>query len=90
MQKEAGVILNYEDKEDKAITTLYHDFIEFCFIFPFVRDFYEVMQYQREMLAQKEQMLVLKDEVINKLLMHVKEQTVNGLSIPIGKLMEDV
>jgi len=82
--------LIYEDKEDKAITTLYHEFIEFCFVFPLTQKFYEVMQYQRKMLAQKEQMLILKDEVINKLLMHVKEQTVDSLSIPICKLMKDV
>ena len=87
VQKGAGVILIYEDKEDKAIATLFHEYIEYCFIFPLVREFYEVMQYQREMLAQKEKMLVLKDEVINKLLMHVKEQTVDGIAIPISKVL---
>lgn len=90
VQKESKTILIYEAVLDKAIPVLYHEFIEFCFIYPLEREFYEVLQYQREMLAQKEQMLVLKDEVINKLLMHVKEQTVDGLSIPVGKLMGDV
>ena len=76
-----GIILIYESREDIAVETLAHEFVEACFIVPLVKDFYTVMQHMRKTLLEK-------DEVIHKLLMGKKEDTVNGLSIPITKLME--
>lgn len=75
-----GIILIYEDREELAIATLHHEYIEACFIVPLMRDCYRVMQHQRKVIADK-------DELIHQLLMGKKEETVDALSIPISKLM---
>ena len=81
-------ILIYESKEAAAVQTLYHEFIEAIFIVPMVKHCYEVMQHQRKMLMQKEQMLIEKDEIIHQMLMQLKENTVDGISMPLSKVLE--
>ena len=78
---QGSVILIYEDREKLAITTLHHEYVEACFIVPLMRDCYRVLQHQRKVIAEK-------DELIHQMLMGKKEDTVNGLSNPICKLME--
>ena len=74
-------ILIYESKEEAAIQTLYHEFIEAVYIVPMVKHCYEVMQAQQKML-------MVKDEIIHKLLMQVKENTVDGIAMPLAKMLE--
>ena len=75
-------ILIYESKEEAAVQTLFHEFIEAIYIVPMVKHCYEVMEAQQKML-------MVKDAIINKLLMQVKENVVDSLAIPIGKLMKE-
>ena len=70
------MILIYESREDIAIHTLDHEYIETLFIVPLMRDCYLVMQHLRKTIQEK-------DEIIHKLLMGKKEETVNGLSNPL-------
>jgi len=67
-----GIILIYESREDIAIHTLHYEYIEALFIVPLMRDCYTVMQHLRKTIQEK-------DEIIYKLLMGKKEETVNGL-----------
>lgn len=74
-------ILIYEDIEERALDTLVHEFIEACFIVPLMKDCYEVMKHQQTVIAMQK-------ELIHKFLMKGKEATVDGLSIPIAKMLE--
>ena len=85
---QGSCILIYDAKPEAAVQTLYHEFIEAIFIVPMVKHCYEVMQHQRKMLMQKEQMLIEKDEIIHKMLMQLKENTVDGISMPLSKVLE--
>ena len=40
------------------------------------------------MLLLKEQMLMKKDGIIHKLLMRVKEDTVDGIAMPVGRMLQ--
>jgi len=76
------VILIYESKEEAAVQTLFHEYVEaIYYVVPMLKHCYEVMEHQQKML-------MVKDEIINKLLMQVKEDVVDSLAIPIGKLMK--
>jgi len=66
-----GIILIYESREDIAIHTLHHEYIEALFIVPLMRDCYTDMQHLRKTIQEK-------DEIIHKLLMGKKEETVKG------------
>ena len=68
-----GIILIYENREDIAIHTLHHEYIEALFIVPLMRDCYLVMQHLRKTIQEK-------DEIIHKLLVEKKEDIVNGLT----------
>ena len=72
-----GTILIYESREDIAIHTLHHEYIEALFIVPLMKDCYLVMQHLRKTILEK-------DEIIHKLLMGKKEETVNGLSVAMS------
>ena len=76
-------ILIYEEREDLAMSVLYHEFIEACYIVPLMKQCYGVMKYQEKVIAMQK-------ELIHQLLMDHKEETVDGLSIPLGKLMSGV
>jgi len=80
---QGDIILIYESTEEKAISTLYHEFIEAVLIVPLVKQCYKVMHHQQKMLAEK-------DEIIHRLLMQSKESVVDGLSIPIRKMVESI
>ena len=71
-----GTIIIYEAEEGSALQTLYHEFIEAVFIYPLVRDCYDVLKYQQTVIAMQK-------EVIHKFLMGRKEDTVNGISKPL-------
>ena len=68
-----GIILIYESKDDIAVHTLHHEYVEALFIVPLMKDCYTVMQQLRKTIQEK-------DEIIHKLLMGKKEDTVNELS----------
>ena len=74
-------ILIYEEREDLAMSVLYHEFIEACYIVPLMKKCYGVMKYQETVIAMQK-------EEIHKLLMDHKEETVDGLSIPIARMMK--
>ena len=76
-----SVILIYEDREDQAIETLCHEYIEACIIYPLMRDCYSVMKHQQTVIAMQK-------DLIHKFLMSKKEAAVDALSVPISKLME--
>ena len=76
-----GIILLYDSDENLAVQTLHHEYIEAMFIVPLMRDWYDVMKHQQTVIAMQK-------ELIHKFLMKGKEETVNGLSNPICKLME--
>ena len=61
------VILLYDDREEHAVATLYHEYIEACFIVPLMRECYEVMKHQHTVIAMQK-------ELIHKLLMGKKGQ----------------
>ena len=48
------MILIYEDIEDKAISTLYHEFVEACFIVPLTRNFYRVINHLQKVNKEKD------------------------------------
>ena len=76
-----GIILIYESKEDIAVETLAHEFVEAAFIVPLMRDCYDVMKHQQTVIAMQK-------ELIHKFLMGKKESAVDGLSIPIAKMLD--
>jgi len=78
---QGSVILIYEDREDLAVSTLCHEYIECCFIVPQMRDWYKVLHHLKNVIAQK-------DELIHQLLMSKKEEIVDGLALPIAKLLD--
>ena len=82
-------ILLYESKEEAVVQTLFHEYVEAIYVVPMLKHCYDIMKHQQEMLKQKEQMLMVKDEIIHKLLMQVKENVVDSLSIPICKMMNE-
>jgi hypothetical protein len=86
---QGNIILIYEPKEEASINVLYHEYIEAIFIVPLVRKYYEVLHNQQQMLVYKDKMLSEKDELIHKLLMQCKEDTVESLCNPIRKLSSD-
>ena len=83
------VILIYESKEEAAIQTLFHEFVEAVFVAPLLKHCYSIMHDQQEMLKQKENMLIVKNEIIHKLLMQLKENVVDSLAIPLSRLMKE-
>ena len=78
---QGSVILIYEDRENLAVSTLCHEYIEAVFIVPLMRDCYDVMKHQQTVIAMQK-------ELIHKFLMGKKEAAVDGLSIPIAKLLD--
>ncbi|MDP6155846.1 MAG: hypothetical protein QGH39_07490 [Candidatus Thermoplasmatota archaeon] len=75
-------------QKDIAINTLLNEFIEVIFIVPMFKHCYEVLEHEQEMLIRKEKILMMKDMIINQLLMEVKENVVDSLAIPIGEMMK--
>jgi hypothetical protein len=86
---QANIIIIYESEVEASIRVLHHEYIEATFIVPFLRKYYEVLHNQQKMLAYKDKMLAEKDELIHKLLMQCKEETVEALCNPIRKLSSD-
>jgi len=77
-----GIILIYESKEEISIQTLHHEYIEALFIVPSMRDCYLMMQHLRKTIQEK-------DEVIHKLLMGKKEETVEGILYGLSNLSKN-
>jgi hypothetical protein len=46
-----NVILIYEDKEDKALSTLYHEFVEYL-ITPLIGRYLDVINYQNKIISK--------------------------------------
>ena len=71
---QGNLIIIYESEKNKAQSTLYHEFIEYCFIVPLMRDYMRVIRHQ--------------DKVIKDLLLSRKEQTVESLTYPVIELLK--
>ena len=71
---QGNLIIIYESELYKAISTLYHEVVEYCFIIPLVKDYTRVINHQ--------------EQVIRELLISRKENTVEALTYPLIELLK--
>ena len=75
----AGEIINdmiiiYDAKEEKAIATLHHEFLEYLII-PLLKDSFYIISYQNKIITQL--LLNKKEEIVEQLSHSLRERTLN-------------